>query len=116
MHDESGQDEDALDWKHSGVGIVSFTIACIVGPLEVILLVVNASLGGQVHEAPRILIAFVVGMAFGMIVTLGGILGLLGLTQQRRQKVFPILGLIGNVLVGLATALLTVINLLAERP
>jgi hypothetical protein len=115
MWDEQDEPQDKSELKHSGIGIASFTIAVIVAPAEYFLVILNANLAASTDESTRRRIALAVGITLGLLVTVGTVLAFCGLMQQRRQKVFPILGLISNIPLWFCTGGLTVINLILDR-
>jgi hypothetical protein len=97
--------EDDRGLKHSGLGIASFIIAIVVVEVFEFLLIVvtgivEATNPGGVEAKPTI--ATVVGMSIflGFGLSLVGIgLGIAGLIQKNRKKVFTILGLVSNLAV-----------------
>jgi hypothetical protein len=102
---------------HSGPGIASFILGLLSGlaVLFVLILagVLTARAGGELdEESPE---AMLVGGALlvcllGALV--GAILGGVGLAQQRRKKIFAILGLCFNLLVLLGTGAIIVLGIL----
>jgi hypothetical protein len=89
--------------KHSGIGIASFIISLVIGIFFVILFLGAGFIGiaspeTMYNESVMILIGLFA--ILGLFVCLTGIgLGIGGLFQKKRKKVFAALGLIFNVLV-----------------
>lgn len=115
------EDEVVLRPKHSGLGIASFSLFGGMAVLFIILLVVFVSkitsldlsdpdaIASQVEEMPELgVISF---LMFGTLIgnLIGLVLGIIGLVQKGRKKIFAILGTIFNGLVVGFLALLLII-------
>lgn len=93
--------------KHSGLGIASFILALISGVMLFAMIGVAtyfaATQGDQFDEesTPAILVGLGIIGGLGVAV-IGGGLGLAGLVQPGRNKVFAVLGLTFNTLVFVA--------------
>lgn len=95
--------------RHSGLGVASFVIA-IVGFVAVLILFgyagyVEVTTEGGMDEDSAV--AFVIGFCFlatAVAVLVGLVLGLIGLLQSGRKRIFAALGLGFNVIVLLVTA------------
>jgi len=102
--------------KHSGFGIASFGLSLVVGFLMLLTIGVAGYLevttpGGMSEESP---VAIVVGLAIFLfaaidLVSLG--LGIAGLIQKDRKKVFAVLGTIFATLTLVGTFALMVIGM-----
>ena len=90
--------------KHSRLGIASFVLAMLIGILAVGLVVtagiVEASSPGGIDEQSAV--AIIVGLGIFAIIGLSFVgcgLGIAGLFQPNRNRLFGILGLIFNTLI-----------------
>jgi len=99
--------------KHSGVGIASFLLSIISGVMLVVLVVIAGVMQastpeGMDEEAPEVIALGLglIGFLFGSF--LGLVLGIIGLFQNRRKKIFAILGILFGGL-----ALFVVLGLMA---
>jgi hypothetical protein len=105
--------------RHSGLGIASFVVS-IIAALIVFVLVVMAGVmtvrsGGQMdEESPEAVVIGCSIFAGCMLYFIGIGLAIGGLFQRNRYKVFPVLGLVLNILFLLGVAGLMVIGLLAS--
>ena len=97
-----GYQQPAGPPTNSGIGVASFIISLIAAASLLVLIVIAAMMaaeapGGELDEnSPQ-----VVGLGCAMLIggglaLVGVILGIVGLNQQGRKKVFPALGLIIN--------------------
>jgi hypothetical protein len=101
--------------RHSGFGIASFLIAVGAGLLEFALVaaaaVLEASTPGGIDEDSPVAILLGLGIFGGLCIALVGIgLGVAGLCQQNRSKVFAVLGVVFGSAVLLGVLLLLVIG------
>jgi len=104
-----------MDQKHSRLGIASFAISIVFGALLFVLLVIAGFIevttpGGMVDSSPA---AVMIGLAlFGLlaIAFVGVGLGIAGLFQQDRRKLFSILGISFSVAAVLAVVILYIIG------
>ena len=105
--------------RHSGLGIASFVISIIAG-LIMFALVVMAGImtvkaGGQLDEQSPEAVVLGCSILAGSFLYLVGIgLAIGGLCQRNRHKVFPVLGLVLNIVFLLGIAVLMVIGLVAS--
>jgi hypothetical protein len=110
-------DDDPPEMKHSGFGIASFIIAIAAGVLEFILIGVASVLeattpGGLDEESPEAILLGL-GMIGGLCAAMLGVgLGLAGIGQRRRNKVFAVLGLVSGIVVFVGVLSLIVIGML----
>jgi hypothetical protein len=103
--------------KPSGLGIVSFVIAVLVGLGEIILLIIAGIMesrtpGGMDENSTE---AMILGLLLigGLVVSFfGGVLAVAGLVQGERSKVFPVLGLGFNAMIILGVIGIIIIGLL----
>ena len=101
--------------KHSGVGIASFVLSLLCGVGEVVLVVIAVAMEANTpgvfdQESPE---AAVLGLLvlLGLVLALAGVgLGVGGLLQPRRKRVFAVLGLVFNGLIVLLLAVLFVLG------
>lgn len=112
-------DDDLPPRKHSGYGIASFVIAVVVGLLEFVLIVVagviEASTPGGMDENSPIAILLGLGLFGGLLADVFGMaLGIAGLCQANRSKVFAVLGLVFGTVVLLGVLGLMVLGMLME--
>lgn len=111
---------DRMRRGHSGLGIASFVIGLIAVVLDFILIaaaVISARarpIGRREEESLAVLLGL---MACGGVVAgiVGFCLGIAGLCQADRRKVFAILGVVFNGLVVLAVAFLLVLGMASQR-
>lgn len=109
--------DDDLSWKHSRLGIASFCLAVVGGMIVLIMLAVAGILE---YSTPGILDddsaeSMMVGAGLigaGLVLLVGVGLGIGGLCDSRRKKVFATLGLVLNVLALLGLGLLVVITVM----
>ena len=95
--------QDAGFGKHSGHGIASFIIAMTIGLFDLSLFVIMVTVGAIVPElieqGSAFFGVFVSVIMFGFLANIIGVgLGISGLCQRNRKKVFPALGLIFNLM------------------
>jgi hypothetical protein len=88
-----------MEPKHSGIGIASFVISIMAGGISFLLVLaagaMEASTPGGIDEesaAAIVLGLMIIGMVILNLVALG--LGIGGLLQKERKKIFAILGTI----------------------
>ncbi|UCD57071.1 MAG: hypothetical protein JSV16_14850 [Candidatus Hydrogenedentota bacterium] len=106
--EQSLYNQDSGLLKHSGLGIASFIISLAAGTYEFVLVVVAGVLesitpGGMDEES---LVAILLGLFVlgGLAANLAGMaLGIAGLVQNDRKKVYPTLGFVfnGAIILGL---------------
>jgi hypothetical protein len=102
--------------RHSGLGIVSFLIALAIVVIEFVLVVICGVVevstpGGMDENSPvAILLGLgIVGGLFAALISIG--LGIAGLFQRDRSKLFAVLGMALSSLVVLGVLMLMVIGL-----
>ena len=105
-----------MEKKHSGIGITSFIMSIAGGVLTFILVVIagvmEASAPGGMNEESvgAVLVGLCLfGFMFLCLVALG--LGIAGLCQQDRNKIFAILGTIFSAMTIIGTIGLVIIGL-----
>jgi hypothetical protein len=109
-----------MEPKHSGLGIASTVLSVLIG-IAIFALVVIAGVlhtttpGGLTETSPAAIIVGlgIIGGIILDIVALG--LGIAGLTQQNRQKIFPILGTLFSSLTLLGTIGLIVLGNMVKQ-
>lgn len=92
------------EFKHSGLGIASFMIAIGMGLLEFVLFaaagVLETTTPGGIDENSDVAIILGLALIGGILADMMGIgLGIAGLFQPRRKKIFAVLGIIIGALV-----------------
>ena len=107
-----------MEPKHSGFGIASLALSLVLGLLLFLLVVVAVVLeettpGGIDEKSPVVILLGLAMFASGFFDLVALVLGVVGLFQQHRKKVFAILGVIFSAGVLLVFFLLMVIGLLA---
>jgi len=107
-----------MDQKHSALGIAAFIIAVVAGILMFLAIVVagvmEAATPGGIHEhsAGAVLLGvFIIALWLLDVVAIG--LGIAGLVQKDRKKVFPVLGVVFGAATILGTVALAVIGNMA---
>src|SRR5262249_14243521 len=113
---ESNSAFEFPEMKHSGLGIASFVIAVTVGLLEFVLLAIAGVLevttpGGIDENSP---VAVVLGLTLlaGLLVNILGIgLGIAGLCESYRKKLFAVLGVVIGAVVLFGVLLVMAIGL-----
>ncbi len=105
--------------KHSGLGIASFVISIIAALITFVLVVMagvmTVKAGGQMDEqSPHAVVLGCSILAAGFLYLVGIGLAIGGLCQRNRYRVFPILGLVLNLLFVLGIVGLMVIGLVAS--
>jgi len=106
-------------FKHSGLGIASFVIS-IIAALIIFVLVVMAGVmaakeGGKMNEqSPEAAVLGCSILAAGLLYLVGIGLAIGGLCQRNRHRVFPVMGLVLNIVFLLGIAGLMVIGILAS--
>ena len=107
-----------MEAKHSGLGISSFVISTLTGVAMLVLIVLAGVLetttpGGMDEESLAAVLIGLFMFAFLFIDLLAAGLGIAGLLQKDRKKIFAILGVIIAVATILLTMLLLVVGLMA---
>jgi hypothetical protein len=103
--------------RHSGLGIASFVVSMLGGPAMFLLLVVAGVMSaqapnGQIDEKSAAAVGLGLVMIGGIIVALiGAGLGIAGVAQKGRKKVFAVLGLVFNGLIVLGVGAIIAIGL-----
>jgi hypothetical protein len=108
--------DDDQPLKHSRLGIASFCLALVGGVIEFALLVVVAILdasdqGGMDEDSPQAILLGAGLIGGGILCLLGLALGIAGLCEGRRKKVFAVLGVVMNVLAILGVGVVMLIGL-----
>lgn len=111
MEPSFGFQEEIKNLRHSGVGIASFVISliAIIILLGLILLAILTEAIGISADSQEILY-LIIGFSaiiLGLLSIIGIVLGIIGVFQEDRKRVFSILGLIIN-----AVPVLTMIYLI----
>ncbi len=104
--------------KHSGLGIAAFVMSLVFGVLMLVLFVVagvmeTSTPGGVDENSPEAMLLglLIIGCLLGLLVALA--LGIAGLFQRERKKVFAILGIIFSGFAVFGTIVLMLIGLAA---
>jgi hypothetical protein len=108
----------AMERKHSGMGIASFIISIVAGlslfAIIVVAGVLEVSTPGGLGEdsiAAGIIGLLIIAMIFVSMVALG--LGIAGLVQKNRKKIFALLGTIFSALSCVGTLTILVIGMVS---
>lgn len=104
---------------HSGLGIVSFIASIVTGILMLVVFLVAGLMevstpGGIDENSPA---AVLVGLFFFALLgaaAIGLALGVAGLLQENRQKVFAVLGTIFSVLILVGSTLVMLLGLVSS--
>ena len=106
--------------KHSGFGIASFAIGILSGLAEFAMVVIagvmEASTPGGVNEEAPAVILLGLCLIGGGLALLGIVLGIVGLVQANRSKIFAVLGLVFNALVILGVIGLMIVGIAMGQP
>ncbi len=104
-----------MDQKHSGIGIASFIISTVVGLLAFLLIIVagvmEASTPGGIDEnsSSAVVVGLLIIGVLGIdVVALG--LGIGGLMQKDRRKIFSVLGVVFSTTTVVGIILMIVIG------
>lgn len=102
--------------KHSGLGITSFIIGIIQSIVSFTAIIISGVIYSIPTENQEIIFAIIGLVIFvGLFIHLIGIgLGIAGLLQKNRKKVFSILGLIFNISCVMVVILIICIGLLSD--
>jgi len=105
--------------KHSGLGIASFAIAIFAGFLVFVLVAIAVVIAvmaqGELDENTPEAILVGLGIIGALLIDLlAVVLGIAGLFQAERKKLFAVLGIIIGSLVFLGVALLIVLGTMME--
>lgn len=113
----SGTMERPIEPKHSGLGIASFIMSIFVGLCMFVVFVVAGVLetstpGGMDENSPVAMIVglCMFGLLFGCLISIG--LGIGGLCQTGRKKIFAVLGITFSAIIILGTIALIIIGLM----
>lgn len=107
-----------MEQKHSGLGIASFILSLVCGLMIFVLFVVAGVIevstpGGMDEEsAAAIIIGLLIFLDFFILLVAIG-LGIGGLIQKERKRLFAILGLVFSIGILFTTMLLMLIGLTA---
>jgi mannose/fructose/N-acetylgalactosamine-specific phosphotransferase system component IID len=108
-----------MDQRHSGLGIASFALSMVMAVFIFLLLVVagvmESSRPGGIDETSAgaiILGLLIIGSMFAELVALG--LGVGGLMQKDRNKLFPILGAVFSAMTLLGVTALMILGSLTQ--
>ncbi len=102
--------------RHSGLGIASFIVAILVGLIEVGIIgaasIAEVKNPGIINEESPWAIAAGLGVCGGILLAVAGAgLGIAGLMQSQRYKLFAIIGLVFNSIIVLGMVGLIAIGL-----
>jgi hypothetical protein len=101
---------------HSKVGIASFVMGLLVGLGELVLVVIagvmeTSTPGGMNDKDPKVAILGLLLLGGLFLALVGAILGVVGLFERNRKKLFAVLGLIFNGLILGLVVLLMIVGL-----
>lgn len=114
---EGTQAEESIKQKNSGFGIASFIMSIVVGVLLFVLFAIAGFIsastpGGMDKESAQAVIIGLSMLALLFCVFISMVLGIIGLFQKERKKLFAILGTVFSsliLMVGFAVIVLGVI-------
>ena len=114
-HDSDSPEPPALE--HSGPGVASFVTALVAGTLVFVCIIVagivEASDPGALHDESPLAVVLGLGIIFSLVVCFAGVaLAIAGLMQDKRNKVFAVIGLVFNGLILAGAALIILMALL----
>lgn len=94
--------------KHSGLGIASFVLSMTVGLVVFVLIAIAGyqemkTPGGMDENAPETMLLGLLMMGALLLNLVGVALGIAGVVQKDRKKIFGVLGLTFNLVVVLGT-------------
>lgn len=106
-----------MEKKHSGLGISSFIISIVIGVLMFLLFVVagvmeTSTPGGIDEESAGAVVVGLFLLAFLLLDVLALGLGIAGLVQKDRKKIFPVLGVVFSATTMLTTVFFMIIGLM----
>ncbi|HYC69721.1 MAG TPA: hypothetical protein VEB66_00855 [Opitutaceae bacterium] len=109
----------APEKTHGGLGITSFIMGIVCGILMVVVIGIAGYMqmstpGGMNEESPAAALVGLAMMGVGLLVLVGLGLGVAGLFQSDRKKLFAALGVSINLLIIVCTGGLMVIGMMAE--
>lgn len=114
MLDMPGQiNSPAIQLKHSGLGIASFVISLLNGPLMLGLVIAAGAMveGGMSENEPGMAVVGLVLIGSIVMSVIGLVLGIVACVQKDRKKLFGIIGLIINGLTVLGIGLIMIIGI-----
>jgi hypothetical protein len=101
--------------KHSGYGILSFILAALAGLMEIYFLAVSRSRPFEQTDPGEQFLMAAVLMGGNAVNLLGVLLGIVGIFQRRRNRIFAFLGLGINCLILLAMIGLFILGGLVKK-
>lgn len=115
---DMGTGEPSVERKHSGLGIASFVVSIITGLMMFMLFVVagvmeTSTPGGMDENSVEAMLVGLFLFALLFLDLLAAGLGVAGLFQKERRKLFAILGLVFAAATIVITLLLVLIGLMA---
>lgn len=118
-HEGSTDPRHMAEPKHSGLGIASFAISVLSGILIFVMFVVagvmeSSTPGGMDEESPAAIMLGLSLFAFVFLSLLAFVLGIAGLFQSNRKKVFAVLGLVFSGMVIFGTVGLILVGLMMD--
>ena len=117
-YDLEDDDDEPESLKHSGLGIASFILSLVSGVFSVGSVVVAGVLtmraGGMNETSPEAMLVgcCIIAFMFLALVALG--LGVAGLMQADRKKVFAILGCVGSIMTIVGIIGLMILGMMAK--
>jgi hypothetical protein len=105
--------------KHSGLGIASFVMGLIFGLILFVLIGIAgvqevSNPGGMDENSPFAMVLGLLLLGALLMNLVGAALGLAGVLQKNRRKIFAVLGLVFNLLAVLGTGSLMVLGMMME--
>ncbi len=108
---------DAPAVRHSGLGIASLILSILIGTTEFVMILVaaiieSASEAGMDEDSVGTILLGLIMIGGCFLAFVGLILGVAGLFQKNRKRVFPVLGTAFNAMILLGVVGLVVVGLL----
>jgi hypothetical protein len=100
--------------RHSGLGIASFVISLIMAPALLVIVVMAALIGSSDDESPANIIVGLLALGSIALLLTGIGLGIAGVLQKQRRRMFSVLGLVFNASLVLGILGLMLIGLMME--
>ncbi len=104
-----------MELKHSGLGVASTVLSLVMGGIIFIVCLISAlfgyTFGEDVQKSTVGMVLFFSVLACLITCIAGLVLGILGLLQKERKRLFPILGIVINsviLLIGFTVYLIAV--------
>ena len=120
MSTEGMQNTERVKSKHSGFGVASFIISILAGLLMFLVFVIGTIMqlstpGGMDQQSIQAMLVGLSIIALLFIDIVAVVLGIVGLFQKERKKLFAILGIIFSSATVISMIVLIIVGLLMSR-